>query len=98
MFHKHKKVVSTIKDNENVVTLEKEEIDMDIVQHIIDIKETVASIEAKVEIHNNYEQRFKDLDVEMDKLKAAYYKVIAIYSAITAAIGTILFIASKLIN
>lgn len=58
----YKKISASIMDSEGVQTLEKESIDMNLYEHVMEIKETVARVETKVDIHNNYESRIRFLE------------------------------------
>lgn len=85
----YKKMSVSIQDNQDKLTLEKEQIDMNIYEHLLEIKETVARIETKVEIHNNYEERIRSL--EKDR-----WRIIGIHTGLLAVIATILFLIAKL--
>lgn len=65
---------------------------VELFNHILEIKQTLAKIETKVDIHNNYERRLDKIDDDVDTLKKNQWKILGIYTSMLAVLATIFFL------
>lgn len=66
---------ASVMDNNSVLKAEKEEYTVNLYEHVIEIKEVLGRVETKVDIHNNYEGRIRNLEKKQYLFLGAFFVI-----------------------